>query len=119
MYYMYYMDWTGYSHSVTCVAITLTLSGYCIVPSMCMDTDLVEYIGKDVLHMLVYLMKEKKVRLDYKITGNDNATNIVLRFGHKPSAMDINSTPIPYSSRHKSPSNIRRYHSRNASHMVD
>ena len=77
---------------------------------MSKDTELCEYLGEDVVHLITFLKCSNKVQLDYKLIGNHHGTTLVLRFAEPSTAMH-ESTPLPSHS-HKSPAARRRDYTR-------
>ena len=73
-----------------------------------MDTNgLYDYVSKEVVNMLEFLKHEGNTLKDYKISGNDRGTTIVLRYSQEAS-MAINTPVVGSSPKHRSTAARRR-----------
>ena len=82
---------------------------------MSQDLQLTNFIGEDIVHMLMYLNQNNDVRLDYRIVGNSHGTTIVMRFDQPYENMH-DSTQVTINN-HKSPAARRRDLYRSVAHM--
>ena len=79
----------------------------CTAITIPMDTELCEYLNKDIVGMLKLFKEDNKILKDYKVVGNNFGTTLVIRFCQPCSDMH-DSTALPTYSYHKSPASIRR-----------
>ena len=71
------------------------------------DTEICEYLSKDVVNIINLFKLDRKELKDYKVIGNNSGTTLVIRFV-KPCPDMHDLTHEPRSSHHKSPSAARR-----------